>query len=304
MPTAFGYIRVSSETQAKGGNGLDVQEQDVVAFYERQLKSEYAWGKVFADPAVSAKLNAFPERAAGSELLLTASRGDCIVFHRLDRAFRQIRDAVNTVDMLTKRGIKVIFLDMGGQALDMTTPMGKVWFWVMSMMAEMMVDQLQSRFREARAHLRSDGRAVNGGPGFCLAVWTVGSGPRKVRYVVPDIRKRRVCQFVHRSKRAGHGYQAIADYMNEHNLPVVVRGRTRWDAKCLENLHAQWVKRRERERAAGADGETTVLMPGGEVWPLDRFDPRVQARIKAEITLADKFWGQRQTEVDTGCGAG
>lgn len=299
MPSAFGYVRVSGQAQLDNAS-MEVQEQHLASLYQTLYRDNYVWGGIVPDPAVSAVLNDFAEREGGAALLLKASRGDLIIFYSVDRAFRTVRDAVNTMDAFQKRGIRVVFRDMGGQPIDMGTTAGQWLFHILAMVAQMSAQQLRSRCHEARVFLRSQGRCASQFPGFCLTSMRVANpGGKAFRFVCPDIKKRRVCQFIHRSKRAGHTYDAITDYMNANKLPVVLRGRTSWDRKAVENLHMEWLRQRKKEKAAGADGETLVLMPGGEVWSLARFDPRVQARIKADIMLANKAWGARKTELDT-----
>lgn len=303
MPTAFGYTRVSSDRQVDQGVGLDVQDRDIKSHYSRHLAQAYTWGGVLSDPAVSGRLKRFAERDGGGRLLAKAGRGDCIVFHKLSRAFRTMADAHATIEALRARGIKVIFLDMGGSPVDMDTMVGKVVFTVMALAAEMEVEALHARFREARVFLKGEGRASASRPGFCLVNWRYGSGKNRVIYVVPDIPKRRVLAWIAARKRDGHSSQAIADHMNAMKVPHWSKPRHVWKADRLDQLHHYWNEHLKREAAVGADGETVVLMPTGEAWPLSRFAPVVRRKILTDIRVADEAWGVKKVDLDNPDGA-
>ena len=81
----YGYIRVSTETQAEKGGGLDVQEKAI---------SDYAESKgieitrIFKDAGVSGTKE---NRPALDELLIeTIKEGDVIIVHNTSRLWRNI----------------------------------------------------------------------------------------------------------------------------------------------------------------------------------------------------------------------
>lgn len=56
----------------------------------------------------------FEKRPEGAKLFANLQRGDVLVFSKLDRAFRNTRNALNTLHELKQRGVSVHFIDLGG----------------------------------------------------------------------------------------------------------------------------------------------------------------------------------------------
>ena len=81
----YGYIRVSTETQAEKGGGLDVQEKAIRQFAaDKGLTIE----KIFCDAGISGTKESRP---ALDELLLeTIKEGDVIIVHNTSRLWRDI----------------------------------------------------------------------------------------------------------------------------------------------------------------------------------------------------------------------
>ncbi|WP_308167093.1 recombinase family protein [Bacillus sp. ISL-40] len=58
-------------------------------------------------------------------LLQSAGEGDMIVITKLDRMARNTKDALDTIEHLKEKGISLVILNMGGQIVDTSTPIGK-----------------------------------------------------------------------------------------------------------------------------------------------------------------------------------
>jgi site-specific DNA recombinase len=100
---ACALVRVSSEEQAKGGYGLEFQEQDIRAFCARN-KMELV--KVFRDEGYS---GATADRPGFAEMMQCARdrRFEILVVWKLDRLFRDTKLTLQTVDELTAFNIEV-----------------------------------------------------------------------------------------------------------------------------------------------------------------------------------------------------
>lgn len=96
-------VRVSSEEQARGGYGLEFQEQDIRAFCAR---NNYELINVFRDEGYS---GATAERPGFAEMMEWArdQRFDVLVVWKLDRLFRNTKLTLQTVDELAPLGIEV-----------------------------------------------------------------------------------------------------------------------------------------------------------------------------------------------------
>lgn len=81
----YGYIRVSTETQAEKGSGLDVQRNAIKKY---AAENGIAIEKIFCDAGVSGTQESRPELDA--LLLETITEGDVILVHNTSRLWRSI----------------------------------------------------------------------------------------------------------------------------------------------------------------------------------------------------------------------
>lgn len=138
----IGYARVST-----GGQKLD-----------RQIDALTAAGcrKIFADKK-SGKNDLRPELKACHAFL---DRGDTLVVPSLDRYGRSLQDLVNMVAELRERGIGFQSLH---EALDTTTPGGRLIFHVFAALAEFIRELIVAGTHEGLAAARARGK-VGGRP--------------------------------------------------------------------------------------------------------------------------------------------
>ncbi len=99
--TVYAYTRVSTLTQAEDGDSLETQVRQVLA-YASSRALELSEADVFVERGVSGGQE-FGSRPAGSKLLASLSSGDFVIFPKLDRGFRNTRDALNVLHTLKKR---------------------------------------------------------------------------------------------------------------------------------------------------------------------------------------------------------
>jgi len=131
MRTAFAYVRVSTDEQADSGLGLEAQRQRVRAYCE--MKGLHLTN-VFEDPGLSGG-KPLGNRPAGSRLLAEAQRKrPVVVVAKLDRLFRSVADAAQTIADFDRRGIELVSIAEG---FDMTNPYGRAMAQMASVFAEL-----------------------------------------------------------------------------------------------------------------------------------------------------------------------
>lgn len=139
----IGYARVSTEDQK-----LDLQHD--------ALRTA-GCDKVFDD-----KLSGAGARLPGRDALLSfARRTDIVVVWKLDRLGRSLRDLIEIVTALNDRGIGLRSLR---EALDTTTPAGRLTFHVFGALSEFEADVLRERTRAGLAAARDRGARSTEGP--------------------------------------------------------------------------------------------------------------------------------------------
>lgn len=157
----IGYARVSTDDQK-----LRLQ---------RDALRDVGCEKTFEEK-LSAVRGPLPAR---EKLLAFARSGDVVVVWKLDRLGRSLRDLVEFVAILAQRSIELRSLH---EALDTTTPAGKLTFHVFAALAELEADVLRERTRAgleaARRHGKKLGRPRALGPEQVEMARTLMANPK------------------------------------------------------------------------------------------------------------------------------
>ncbi len=129
---AAAYIRVSSEEQLDG-QSLDAQRRAIEEACRQRGWTIVQW---YADEGVSAHTDEVAKRPAFHRMIQDAQchQFDAVVVHKLDRFARSVVVALGTFKLLNDLGIT--FLSLSEQGMDFTTPMGKVLFGMLALLAE------------------------------------------------------------------------------------------------------------------------------------------------------------------------
>ena len=147
MPSyKIGYARVST-----------LQQDEAL---QRDALHAAGVDRIFVDKA-SGKLESRP---ALDDLLEQARPGDTVVVWRLDRLGRSLRHLIETVGALEARGVAFVSLT---EAIDTSTPGGRLIFHVFGALAEFERDLIRERTLAGLTAARARGR-VGGRP----TVWT------------------------------------------------------------------------------------------------------------------------------------
>ena len=142
------YGRGSTEKQE---NTLEAQEIGIRRYC---AALGFTLEHYFSDSGVSGS-SAFMERPAVLEMLaFMKSKGvTTIVFTKLDRAFRSVRDCVLTMDQWAAEGI---FFHIIEQKIDTSNAMGRAFLQIMAVLAELENGQRSERQKAAFAVMRDN----------------------------------------------------------------------------------------------------------------------------------------------------
>lgn len=154
----YGYIRVSTLQQANEGESLETQLKQIGSY--ATLKGfEIPPENFVTERGVSGSVE-FERRPEGSILFEKLSSGDVLIFSKLDRAFRNTRNALNTLHELKLRGVSVHFIDLGG---DVTNDgIGSVIFTILSAFATFERERIATRIREVKQVQKAEGKFLGG----------------------------------------------------------------------------------------------------------------------------------------------
>ncbi len=108
--SVFGYIRVSTKTQSEDGLSIDSQQRQIEGY---AMMKGLSLENIFIERAVSGS-KPFNTRPEGSRLTSILRSGDSIICSKLDRMFRNAKDALTVSDDLRERNVNLHLLDLGG----------------------------------------------------------------------------------------------------------------------------------------------------------------------------------------------
>lgn len=165
----------------------------------------------FVDAGVSGSV-ALRERPQGKEMLAAANKGDIIVASKLDRLFRSAVDALRTVERLAEAGVSLILIDLGLEPVN-GNGTAKLFFGVLSLMAEFERDRIRERIREGKRG-KIARRGYTGGP-IPYGYHVVGEGRNAVLEENQD--EKQVMEKVVRMTRDGHKPTRVARYLTVHH---------------------------------------------------------------------------------------
>jgi DNA invertase Pin-like site-specific DNA recombinase len=150
MIKAIGYIRVSTDEQAKEGVSLENQEQKIQDYCK--LK-DFEIIEIIQDAGISAK----NLRRPGAQKVLEMARNkmvDAVVVYKLDRMFRSTVDALETTRLFDKWNVSFHSIE---ESLDTKSAMGKFFFTLTAALAEMEREIIGERTRDVLQRKKANG---------------------------------------------------------------------------------------------------------------------------------------------------
>lgn len=110
----FGYLRVSSKSQADNGSSLDTQKAMIADYVSRHGIAVVDDGIIWkSDAGISASKTRTEKRPGWKAMLEEATKGSIIVAAALDRVFRSVGDAALTLERLKAAGVELHTVDKG-----------------------------------------------------------------------------------------------------------------------------------------------------------------------------------------------
>jgi DNA invertase Pin-like site-specific DNA recombinase len=220
MDKAICYIRVSTEEQARGGVSLEAQEEKVLAYCKMQGLEIL---EIVREEGVSAS-KPLASRPGGARVVEALSKGKAshVVALKLDRLFRDAVDALSRTREWDAKGVALHLVDMGGQAINTSTAMGRFFLGTMAGFAELERNLISERTSIALAHKRNNKQAYGPTPfGYIRTGDLLEESPGELS-LVKNIREH---------KENGWSLRKIAEWLNSMGAPTKKGGR--WYASTV-----------------------------------------------------------------------
>lgn len=158
----YGYTRVSTLHQANEGESLETQKKIIIG-YAQSKGLEINPESIFVEAGVSGSVE-FKDRPEGSKVFSLLKSGDMLIIPKIDRGFRNIRDALNTLHELKQRQVSVHFIDLGGDAT--TNGISQVLFTILGAFADFERERISQRISEVKQVQKANGFWTGGNPPF------------------------------------------------------------------------------------------------------------------------------------------
>lgn len=134
----IGYARVSSNTQ-----DLKLQKQALLSA---------GCSKIFAE-SISGKDN---NRTQLLNMIEILRKGDIVIVYKIDRIARSLKGLIEIIELLNGKKVDLVSLDSGDR-VDTTSPMGKAFFQIAGVFAELERNMINSRTKAGIEQARLNG---------------------------------------------------------------------------------------------------------------------------------------------------
>ena len=171
----YAYTRVSrvnanpKKASAEDGQSLEVQSRQLEGW---AMMKGLTISATFVEKGVSGSVP-IRERTAGAKLWAKLDRGDTVVASKLDRMFRDARDALNTVEELKAKGVALILLDLGTEPV--SNGLSQMFLTIVAAFATMERHRIGERITAYKADAKSRGDYLGGKIPFGYALSPEGS---------------------------------------------------------------------------------------------------------------------------------
>lgn len=219
MKTAVGYVRVSTEEQAREGISLENQKAKIKAYAEL---NELDLIEVIADEGLSAKNLNRP----GIQRILEMARNreiGALVVYKLDRAFRSTIDALEVTKELDNFGVGFHSIN---ERLDTKSPLGKFFFTLIAGIAEMERGIVGERTSDALRRKIENGEHV----GHIPYGYQIENGE-----LIPFLPEQEIIKLAKELRDRGFTFQAIANEFKRREIKTK-RGLVKWHPTSIRNI--------------------------------------------------------------------
>ena len=176
MSNALIYVRVSTVEQADHGVSLEAQRAQARGYAAYKGLNVI---EVISEQGVSGSV-ALAQRPGGARLmeLVQSDHINTVIAVKLDGLFRDAADCLMVTKQWDEVGTNLHLIDMGGQAVDTSSSIGRFFLTVMAGVAEMERGLMIERTRAALGQLQAQGKRTGSIPmATCLVRTTRRSSP-------------------------------------------------------------------------------------------------------------------------------
>jgi DNA invertase Pin-like site-specific DNA recombinase len=213
----FGYVRVSTEDQAKEGLSIPAQKAKIQAYASL---NDLELVEIIADKGFSGKNLDRP----GVKKLLDLVRdqnADGVIVYKLDRLSRSTKDLLRLIEEVFQKG-NTRFFSISEQ-IDTETAIGKFFLTLMGALAQMERELIAERTKATLAYKKQKGEHLGAIPyGFKLVEGKL----------IPHEPEQKILKKMKRWRYEGKTLREVARRLNQEEIPTHREG-VKWSHKTV-----------------------------------------------------------------------
>lgn len=216
----YGYVRVSTEDQAREGVSLAAQEARLRAYCEATGRMLDA---IITDAGLSAKNTDRP----GLQRIIQAVRaGDVgtVLVLKIDRATRNVRDLADLIDLFATHDCAFVSVT---ESIDTGSAAGRMITNLLGVLAQFEREQVGERTAFALAHKRKQKQAYGHAP---FGWQREGNG------LVAIASEQRALLIIRDMDSRGVSYRRIGAWLEENGFAAHQSGKKQWHAASVRKL--------------------------------------------------------------------
>jgi DNA invertase Pin-like site-specific DNA recombinase len=215
----IGYIRVSTEEQAREGISLENQRAKIEAYCRL---NDLELVEILKDAGKSGKdLN-----RDGAHVLIEMVKGrkiEAVVVYKLDRLSRMVKDTLTIMDLIEKKGIAFHSIM---EKIDTKTATGRFFLNIVASMAQWERDTIAERTRDAlRLKIEKNERAGQVPYGWILA--------EDGKTLLKDLKQQKVIKVIKALTAKDLSLREVCRHLDKHGYEPVGK---RWHHQTVSNI--------------------------------------------------------------------
>jgi len=188
---------------------------------------------IYADEAVSGG-KPIGMRPEGSKLmeLLQSEQVQAIVILKLDRAFRDVVDCLQSIDSWEQQGVSLHIIDLGGNSVDSSSPAGRFMLTVLAAAAEMERGMIRDRCNTGRRIKQAQGFKVGKDVPYGYDLASPSDPENKL--MLENSREQEIIRDILTLKAEGRSLRAIATELNHRG--ITTKQGANWKASQVSRI--------------------------------------------------------------------
>jgi DNA invertase Pin-like site-specific DNA recombinase len=247
--TVFGYARVSTEQQAREGISLDGQQR-LIGSRVQQYGLPVV-DRMLIEDGVSGSIP-LGRRPRGAALLAAVQPGDVVLACKLDRMFRDTRDALRTIKLFRRNRIRLYLFDLPGEVT--SDIVSQMLFTIVAAFAEFERARISERIRESIAERRRQGKPI----GPARYGWERRDG-KHVEVPEQQAAIREICKLA--ADGMSHRRIGIRFGFSPHVISKIIWRATDPEGLAAYNQHRAECRRRSKQATNGPANHRTLAKP-------------------------------------------